>query len=246
MMSTYSLLQVSLDQTIDRETLEEASVAARSVARTDCAKMQRELFGILVSNLERDEAVAFQTELNRLGFPTDLVADDELPILHDKFTVQRIEVKRDSLIFTDAMGRPHLRPLQDLVFLAGGYVSRITFKESDILKLDFPGRMPRLVSERTTRDEKTIEFLLDFFFWTSPHRFRLSLTENTTIFHDGQPLRLRQKDEIRAMKANLMRLLPLQRVACGMETLSDDIFYPNPVCYEEEIRWHFHRLKPQA
>lgn len=242
-MSGYSLLQQSLDQTIDRETLEEASVVARSVARTDCAKMQRELFGILVSNLEKEEAMAFQTELKRVGFPTELVADDDLPILHDKFTVQRVEVQGENLLFTDSMGRLHLRPLKDLVFLAGGHVDRITFKESDVLKIDFDGRAPRLVSERKTRDEKTTEFLLDFFFWTSPNRFRLSLTEGTTIFHEGQPLRLRQKDEIRLMKANLLRLLPPQRVSRGMETLSDDAFYPNSVCYEEEIRWHFHQLK---
>jgi hypothetical protein len=46
-METFSLLQTSLDQTIDRQSMEEASVAVRSVARADCAKLQRELFGIL-------------------------------------------------------------------------------------------------------------------------------------------------------------------------------------------------------
>src|SRR6478736_4878733 len=108
-MSTYSLLQVALDQTIDRAELEEASDVVNSVARADCAHLQRDLFGIVVSNLPLDEAQAFQTELKRRGFPTDVVADDELPVLHDPFTIQRIDIQKDSLVFTDTMGREQNR-----------------------------------------------------------------------------------------------------------------------------------------
>lgn len=78
-MTTYSLLQVSLEQTIDRESLEMASDVVPSLARADCAHLQRDFFGIVVSNLPLQEATAFQAELKRRGFPTDLVADHELP-----------------------------------------------------------------------------------------------------------------------------------------------------------------------
>jgi hypothetical protein len=50
-MATFSLLQLSLDQTIARESLEEASAVLPSVALADCALLQRDLFGIMVSNL---------------------------------------------------------------------------------------------------------------------------------------------------------------------------------------------------
>ncbi len=83
-MATYSLLQVSLNQTIDRESLEDASTVVPSIARADCSHLQRDLFGIVVSNLPIDEAKAFQAELKRRGFPTDLVADHELPMLHER------------------------------------------------------------------------------------------------------------------------------------------------------------------
>lgn len=62
-----------------------------SVARADCAHLQRDLFGIVVSNLPLEEARAFQAELKRRGFPTDVVADEELPVLQEPFTIQRIE-----------------------------------------------------------------------------------------------------------------------------------------------------------
>ena len=62
--STYSLLQVSLDQTIDRQSLEAASDTVSSVARADCAFILRDLFGIVVSGLSLGDARAFQIALN--------------------------------------------------------------------------------------------------------------------------------------------------------------------------------------
>ena len=109
-METFSLLQESLDQSIDRQALEDASDAAPSVARADCARILRELSGIVVSRLERDEALAFQAELQRRNFPTSVVADNELPVLHESFQIQRIEIRGEVLVLTDSIGRERVRP----------------------------------------------------------------------------------------------------------------------------------------
>ena len=109
-MPTYSLLQISLDHRIDRESLEEASEGVPSVAKVDCALMARDLFGIVVSGLAFDEASAFQVALKRKGFPTELVADDEIPVLHDPFTIQRIEIRKSGLVFTAMMDLQELLP----------------------------------------------------------------------------------------------------------------------------------------
>jgi hypothetical protein len=77
----YALLQLSLDQTIRREDLEEATVLAPSVARADCALIQRELFGIVVRNLEYEEASALQAALRARNFPTEVVEESALPTL---------------------------------------------------------------------------------------------------------------------------------------------------------------------
>ncbi|MCS7048512.1 MAG: hypothetical protein NZ483_04365 [Verrucomicrobiae bacterium] len=78
---SYALLQRSFDDTIDRRAMEEASVAVPSVARADCALLHRELFGIVVQALEREEALAFQAALRMRGLDTELVEESELPVL---------------------------------------------------------------------------------------------------------------------------------------------------------------------
>ena len=169
-METFSLLQISLDQVIDRRALEDASMA---VARADCARLQRELFGIVVSGLPHPEALAFHAELARRDFPAEVVADRDLPVLHESFQIQRIERRGEVLVLTDSMGRERVRPLTDLVFLAGGFFNRIEFKTEWHQHLDFRGAdgrgggMPKLVTEREFREENELRFRLDLFFWAS-------------------------------------------------------------------------------
>lgn len=249
-METFSLLQTSLDQSIVRQSLEDASDAAPSVARADCARMQRELFGILVSRLGRDEALAFQAELKRRDFPTEVVADKDLPVLHESFQIQRIELRGEALVLTDSMGRERPRPLTDLVFLAGGFLNRIEFKTEWHQRLDFSaaeGRgMPRLTNEREYREETELQFRLDFFFWAAPNRLHAALGKETAIFHQGKPLRLRDRAALIELMSALAKLLPPERLNAGLRDPQTGRIYPGFQRYEEEIRWHFHRLKPQA
>lgn len=249
-METFSLLQTSLDHMIDRQSLEEASVAARSVARADCARLQRELFGILVSRLERDEALAFQAALAKCGFPTEVVADRELPVLHESFQIQRIERRGEVLILTDSMGRERARQLTDLVFLAAGFFHRIEFKTEWRQHLDFGGGaqdgrgMPQFVTEREYREETELLFRLDFFFWSEPNRLHAMLGPETAIFHEGKPLRLKDRAGLEALMVAMAALLPPERLNSWLRDPKKGRVYPNLSCYEEEIRWHFHRLKP--
>jgi hypothetical protein len=216
-MSTYSLLQVSLDQRIDRRALEEASTVAGSVARADCARMERDLFGILISGLPLAEASAFQAELRRWDFPTDVVADAALPQLHEPFTVQAVELIGEVLVFADAMGRKQTRPLTDLVFMAGGFVA-----------------------------QTGVEFRLDFFFWASPNRLRLAVNEMTMFFYQGRRIRLRDPAGIHAMIDELLGLLPPERLNQGLKNHNQPFLYPARTSYEEELRWHFFHLIPRA
>jgi hypothetical protein len=247
-MSTFSLLQVSLDQTIDRETLEDASDAVPSVARADCAGMQRELFGILISGLPLEEANAFQVALKQRGFATEVVADREIPVLHEAFTIQRINFKKDTLVFTDTMGREQSRPREDLVFVAGGFLTQTKTKSVLVMESDSArgpqARQPRL--EKQHRFEVVPEFRLDFFFWSSPNRLRASVSAESMMFFHDRPLRLRDTTLLLGAMMDLQELLPPQRVGAGLKRTNTENFYPSLRSYEEEIRWHFHRLKSQA
>lgn len=249
-MSTFSLLQADLGQTIDREALEEASDSVASVARADCAGIRRNLFGIVVSGLPIEEANAFQVALERHGFATQVVADGEIPVLHEPFTIQRIDFNKDALAFTDMMGREQSRAVEDLVFVAGGFLTQSKLKTVHVMETGNPERGHRSLHvarlERQHRFEDVPEFRLDFFFASSPNRLRVSVSADSMMFFRERPVRLRDTALLLGAMMDLQELLPPERVGSGLKRTDTQNTYPSLRSYEEEIRWHFHRWEIQA
>jgi hypothetical protein len=244
-MSTFSLLQLSLDQSIGRHAFEDASAVVASVARVDCAMLHRDLYGVVVSNLTKDEALAFQTELAQRNFPTALVADSDLPVLQESFQVQRIELQEGNLALTDSMGHLRVRPVGDLYFLAAGFVKRLHFNsdwdqhlESGI---DSHGSV-RLVTERTHHEESELEFRLDFFFKSTPARQHTNLCKDSIIFYQGNALLLRDFEGLVELSKAMADLLPAEAVNRFLRNPESHGHYPTFHSYQEEIIWHFHQL----
>ena len=250
-METFSLIQYSLDQSITRQALEEASTTVKAIARTDCARMSNDLFGIVISRLSKADALTFQAALKKHDFPTHLVSDRKLPLLHESFQIQRIARKDTIIELSDSIGRMYPRPVSDLVFLAGGIVQTVAFKSKTHQHMDFRGGegkgggMGGLVTEREHYEEKQTVFRLDFFFWNAPNRLHTVLTEDTVIFHHGNPLRPRDKAGLCGLMFAMADILPSQRLNQGLRDPQAGLIYPSMQSYEEEIRWHFHRLDPK-
>ena len=244
-MNTFSLLQLSLDQTIDRRDLEDASRSVASLRRSDCAMLHRQLFGIVVSNLPEDEALAFQSELARRGFPTHMVPDSELSLLPESFQIHRIEVQDENLVFTDSIGRSRIRPVAELAFLAAGVVSRLHFKSVWNQHLDSgidSTGAARLVTEHERYEESELEFRLDFFFRTHPERQHASACAVSTICYQDTLLRFPDTDALRGLAEDMGMLLPEE---CRSSYFQDPASHPTYRTlrnYQNEIRWHFHQL----
>ena len=248
-METFSLIQDSLDQTLTLEALEVASDAVGSITRMDAAKLWDEKSGIFMTGMERGEAVGFQAALKAVGFPTTLVADHELPQLHESFQVQRIDLKQEVLVLTDALGRVRSRPLTDLVFLSAGWIRRIACKTewSQHFGLSNDGRRSSmLLNERIYHEEPEMLFRMDFFFWSEPNRLHIQLTDENAAFFQGAVVRLKKADALQALLAAMADLLPPQRLNSVLRKPSIDKVYPSLMSYEKEIRWHFHRLEPDT
>ncbi len=248
-MTTFSLLQESLTSRISREVLEEVSTGVPSIARADCARMSQDLFGIVVSGLPLEEANTFQAALKQHGFPTHVVADSEIPLLHDAFTIQRIDISENALTFTDAMGRESIRPLVDLVFIAGGFLSRAKMVSKLVLQSrdaweQNSTHVPRLESRKVT--EEFPEFRLDFFFTTAPHRLRTTVSAESIMFFRDRPVRPRDTALLLGAILDLRELLPPDRLSEGLKQSDTRTYYPSLNSYEEEIRWHFHGFKARA
>lgn len=245
--STYSLLQISLDQTIERNTLEEASACVKSVVRADCAFIQRDLFGIVVSGLSFDDASAFHMALKRRGFGTEVVADSKIPVLHESFSIQRIVIKEGNLIFTDTIGREQSRSIEDVSLVVGGFLTQSRLKKVLVVETHSPARMhsfqhPAQLEQRQ-RFQDVPEFRLDFFFRSSPTRLRASVSAESIMFFHGRPIRLRDTALLLGAMMDLQELLPPERVGQGLKRTDTKNVYPSLHSYEEEIRWHFYRLQ---
>jgi len=238
-VSTFSLLQITLDHSIERDSFLDA--ATGSVARVDLDQVYRDLYGIVISNLSREDAVKLQVELKNRNFPTELVADREIPVLPRDFQMQRLEVEGDWLRFTDAMGRESLRSLSDLVFISGGLMTDSKLRPDDkmIPRSSSRDRSPKI--ERNYRAEEHAEFRIEFFFLSDPYRLKLSLTETSTIFYQKQPLRLQRRGPVYEAVADLRSLVPHDRLSVGL--LRPEKAYPSAKAYLEEIRWHFYQLR---
>ncbi len=246
-MSTFSLLQISLDQSIDRNSLEDASDVIPSLSRADCAHLQRDLFGIVVSDLPLGEALAFQAELLRRGFPTEVVADDLLPVLHEPFTIQRIDIQDGALQFSDSMGRLQRRSKDDLVFIAGGFLTQKKMVSDIVLgphrasSREWESRL-----EREHHYETVPEFRLDFFFWNEPNRLRASLSSASVVFFRGRLMQLKDTALLIGAMLDFQELLPAERLGEGLKRIETKTTYPSLHSYEEEIRWHFHQLQAHS
>ena len=245
-MNTFSLLQLSLDQKIDRRDFEDASLAVTSVSRPDCAMLHRQLYGIVISNLPEDEALAFQAELAQRDFPTLLVPDSELPLLPDSFHIQRIELKDENLVFTDSLGHTRIRPVAELEFLAAGVVSRLHFKSEWNQHLDSgitSSGTARLVTEHERYEESEMEFRLDFFFSGSPQRQHASASADSTISYQDQTLRLRDIDGQRELANAMAALLPAERLSSYFRNPATHPSYRTLRNYQNEIRWFLHGIE---
>ncbi|WAC19919.1 hypothetical protein OVA24_00820 [Luteolibacter sp. SL250] len=220
----------------------ETAGAAETVAKADLVQYYRDLFGIVVSRLPHEDAVRMKAALDARGFPVEIVDDAELPPLPADFQVQRVDADGEWLRFTDSMGRVTSRALADLVFLSAGHVSKLRPKSENILNPNngWKRNDPETRMERTYREEMEKEFRIEFFFWTEPQRLKMSLAAAKAIFVKGRSIQLHKQEDLAAGIAELRALLPPERANTGIR--QPDTAYPSLRAYEEEIRWHFHRI----
>lgn len=241
-MPTFSVLQISLDQMIERDSFLEAAEGAETVPKADLAQAYRDLYGIVVSSVPLGDAQLIKRALDARNFPVEVVNDEELPPLPDEFQVQRVEVEGEWLRFTDSMGRVTSRALADLVFLSGGSMLRTRAKSENVLNPSKGWRKndPETRMERVYKEEAGKEFRIEFFFWSAPQRLKLTLVATNAIFVNGRNIQLHKEEEIATAARELRALLPEERTSTGIR--KPETLYPSLRSYAEEIRWHFYQI----
>jgi hypothetical protein len=243
---SYALLQLSLDQTISREELEEASMAAPSVARADCALLQRELFGVVVGNLPYEDAVALQAALRARNFPTELVEQSALPVLPPAKRETALKLTGAGLVLVDLYGRETLYAKEQFVFGAAGYVvrmrQRVAGQHAEVVSHGRYGRQVRMVTDYRLQDVP--EFRLEMFFRVEPYRLQWVLDPDNTLTVNGRPISFRKQPTLDELFRQLAVVFPAERLNLGIRKLSvgEYFVYPSVRAFEEEIVWSFYRL----
>jgi hypothetical protein len=242
----YALLQLALDQTISREELEEASMAAPNVARADCAVLQRELFGIVVGNLPHEDALALQAALRARNFPTELVEQSALPALPPPKRETALKLTDAGVALVDLYGRERLFAREQLVFGAAGYVvrlrQRVAGQHEEVVYRGRYGTRTQTVTDYRLQDVP--EFRLEMFASVEPYRLQWVVDPDNTIQVNGGPVALRHQEKLDEIFRQLAVLLPAERVNLGIRKLSAGGYfvYPSARAFEEEIVWSFYQL----
>ena len=242
----YSLLLHSLDPKPSRNQLEEISVNVRSIARADCAFLVDDWFGIVASGLPLAEAEDFQAGLRGAGIGTDVVADADIPALHDDFRCQRIDLDGGEITLSTSMGRRYPRKKGDLVFASAGFVDKEKMEHKTELQLEtrggHNGRYTIPVNKTVMKMEEKRFFRIDLFFTAAPYRISMEFEKDSVIFYGDRQIRMKNKLDLTVLMVDLQSLLPPERMNRSLRALSLTEVYPRMRAYDEELRWAFYRL----
>lgn len=243
---SYSLLLRDLEHPPTRPQLEKISEGVPGIARADCAGFLNHWCGIVASNLEHDDAQAFQAALRTAGYETDMVLDEDIPTLHSDYRCQRIAISDTFILLTDAMGRSRNKPRNELVFASAGIVERQTLVTKFKLELETPdtayGDYLSVVENRVKQAENKTFFRIDLFFTHEPNRISLEIDSLSVLFYMDLPMRLKDSLNLKILMTDLCSLLPPERMNISLRERSLDHTYSSMNAYEEEIRWAFYRL----
>ena len=245
----YAVLQMSLDQPIPREALEAAVMSTQTLAKPDCARLLRELFGIVAEKISQDDALGLQAGLRAQGIETEVIDEANLPKLPVPHHPQSFAVSSEGVTVTDYTGQGTLFPISTFVYAAGGHVKHLTNvpeHKLEWVQKSVGGKGVRNVVEVVTERElkEVLEFRIEFYITQDPFRFQCVLDDKTALRANDQILKLRDRDQLDNLLLNLASTLPPDQVNLGIQKVAagEDFLYPSVHAFEEGIVWSLYRL----
>ncbi|MGO9244763.1 MAG: hypothetical protein ACLPT4_12725 [Verrucomicrobiia bacterium] len=246
----YAVLQTSLDQSISRDILEEAIMATEGLAKPDCARLQREAFGILVGSLSQDDALALQAALRSRGVETEVVDESVLPVLTEPKHGHALNLVETGIVFTDLYGQETSYASEQIVFAAGGGLLHLRDVQDHKLETVYvPGGHGgtsdvRAVVVTYHHFENLPEFRLELFVPAESPRVQWVLTKDWVLTVNDKHIRLRDGDQLVAFLAALGNALSPEQTNRGIQkAMSGETFvYPTIHAFEQEIIWSLYQM----
>ena len=257
----YALLQQTLEPpAID--ALKRAFAAVRCLVASDAHGVANDAYGILVRDLEAEDAYKLQGALRTEGVETEILAMALLPAVPSTKYVRRIEFGPDVLLLYDPIGRPVPVEWRYLMLIAAGNVlvnrtirrppatSSITGSGSGLGPWDLEGDDGSAWSRRTElREERAQELTLELVLTNGVARFSLMADGASPLLfrclgdrQSPDPFQNFQLVVDELAKASPRALL--NRGAWSLRQTPPTLFaYPSKNAFFEEIIWMLHRAK---
>jgi hypothetical protein len=246
----YAILRTSLDQSISRDILEEAIMATEGLTKPDCARLQREAFGILVGSLSQDDALALQAALQSRGVETEVVDEFSLPVLTEPKRGHALKLAETGVVFTDLYGQGTSYASEQIVFAAGGGLLHLKdIQDQELKTVGVPGGYGGYSDVMTTivtshHFENLPEFRLELYVPAESLRVQWVLTKDWVLTVNDKHLRLRDGDQLASVLAALGNMLSPEQTNLGIrKVMSGEAFvYPSIHAFEQEIIWSLYQL----
>jgi hypothetical protein len=249
----YAVLQSSLDQSISREALEAAIMSTEGLVKADCARLFREMFGIIARDLSQADALALQAALQARNIPSEVVDESVLPALSAPKHERALKLVETGIVIVDMYERETLYEWRRIVFAAGGgllHLKDVPVKTMEWVVTSGPrGSVKRGVEMVTDhRLENLPEYHLELFLPTESPRVQWVLMKDTLITINDTHLRFRDHDQFVSALVTLGNALSPEQTNLGIKkALSGEAFvYPTMHAFEQEIVWSLYQMSKGA
>ncbi len=225
-------------------------MATEGLKRPDCARLLRELFGIIAGNLSQTDALALQAALKARNITTEAVDETVLPVLPLPRRVRSLKLVEDGITLVDIYDRETSYEWQHIVFAAGGGLLHLKSVQDQALKEVYvPGGRGGASDVRTVivtghHFENVPEFRLELFVPTESPRVQWVLTKDWVLTVNDAHLRLRDGDQLASLLGALGNALAPEHVNLGIKKAmaSEPFRYPSVHAFEEEIVWSLYQM----
>jgi len=213
--------------------------------------LAKDAFGILVRNLNKEDAGKLQQALAARGISTEIVPDDLVPAMPQGKVIHRMDVNAQALMLYDPLGRPFTLAWGHVMLIAAGRVRLSDFqrvrKERRVARTDGFGNAHMEVEiDYSTREEQNDHLLLQLILSGSVIRYLVD-GEKFNYQYLGDRL---QKDVTRNFELlvqDICGCAPHAAVNRGAyyyrENSEEPFAYPSKNAFHEEIAWLLWRMK---
>jgi hypothetical protein len=224
-------------------------MATQQLAKPDCARLQRESFGILVGNLSQDDALGLQAALRAHGVETEVVDESNLPVLPMPYRPQSFTTAPEGITVADYTGQTTLLPMSMFVFAAAGHLKHIVTlpqRNMEWVQKYIPrGGIQNVLEMVTEHQPKEVqEFRTEFYFTQAPFRFQCVLDDNAIVRANSQVLKLRDHNQLDSLLLTFANTFPPDQTSLGIQKIltGQGFTYPSVHAFEQEIIWSLYQL----